>query len=188
MVNFYTATGAQPGGAAALPQLERLLSNKQVALPGGGGLVHAKFNLEPVGLPRLPLAGEMRRYLKHILLALQRCQQAGWCVVDVRPSNVVLTTGDTWVLIDAAEHATLHGQPLPAGVAPAVPMPRTANAHTDIYQLAAMLQPLGAAPSPLLAYVTNDVFNAGPEFWAAMQRPVPETPTQLLLRKYMQGV
>ena len=169
-----------------MPHLERLLSSKQAALPGGAGLVHAEFKLEPVGLPRLPVAGEMRRYIKHILLALKRCQDVGWCVVDVRPSNVVLTTGDTWVVIDAAEHATPHGQPLPAGVAPAVPMPRQTNTHTDIYQLVDMLQPAGGAPSPLLAFITNDAANHGPQFWTAMQRF--DTPTQLLRLRYLQGV
>jgi hypothetical protein len=104
------------------------------------------FELTPVGVSRAPHPGETQRWLGHVLQTLAACARLNWAIVDVRVPNVVLDMNQRWTVIDAADHATPFGQPLPALPVFLVPglVGANADARTDVQQLAASVQQYGA--------------------------------------------
>lgn len=136
LTRFYRSSAA-----VRVPFLEHLVAGPRNPHAG-------TYRLQPVGVAyRAPTTqAEARQLLSNVLTALEGIRTVpsgtpayprnGWCLVDVRWSNVVWAAG-AWHLIDA-EHVTPLGLPVPAvGHIPAGVV--TASHILDLYMLHRMV-------------------------------------------------
>lgn len=129
-----------------MPFLERgrLVAEESHVADRVEGAKQAVFELKPVGVERKPRnEAELLYFLRCILGTLAGCHQLGWAIVDLRWGNIISTSaaGDSWHVIDAAEHAVRIGQPLPHNIhlPPGIVGGSAASMEVDRKQLSLML-------------------------------------------------
>jgi hypothetical protein len=167
---------------AGVAHLEQLDTNKLWTVKvNADNSRDVNMALTPVGVEREPTVNEIRQFMKDIIHAIKICGDKGWAIVDVRWSNIVYTNILTgWIIIDASEHATKIGQPLPNVILSHGLAGTNADKRTDIYQLRTMI----SSKPALQNSITSDVGNGGQVFWNAMAEG--RTPAQLQKCKYLQ--